>query len=72
MTKPHTTSLSTMHRIPGSTLWGKNIGFSSLETNFKKFIVYKTEMTASAEIVTEDLRLIERLFHQIKRMLLTH
>ncbi len=42
-----------------------------LKTNFNKSLVYKTGMAASAEIVTEDLRLIERLFYQIRRILLT-
>jgi len=41
---------------------------SGLKTNLKKTLVYKTGMTASAEIVTEDLKLIERLFYQIRRM----
>ncbi|MEO6684620.1 MAG: HlyD family efflux transporter periplasmic adaptor subunit, partial [Dyadobacter sp.] len=43
-----------------------------LKTNFNKTLIYKTGMAASAEIVTEDLRLIERLFYQIRKILLTH
>ena len=42
-----------------------------LKTNFNQSLSYKTGMAASAEIVTEDLRLIERLFYQIRRILLT-
>ncbi|WP_159472661.1 HlyD family efflux transporter periplasmic adaptor subunit [Dyadobacter sp. 3J3] len=43
-----------------------------LKTNFNKTLIYKTGMAASAEIVTEDLRLSERLFYQIRKILLTH
>jgi len=39
-----------------------------LKTNSNETIVYKTGMIASAEIVTEDLRLIERIFYQLKRV----
>jgi hypothetical protein len=42
-----------------------------LQTNFKKMLVYKTGMAASCEIITEDLRLIERLLYQVRRVLLT-
>ena len=40
---------------------------NGLKTSSNKRIVYKTGMTASAEIITEDLRLIERIFYQLKR-----
>lgn len=38
----------------------------SLRTTFDQTIVFKQEMTGVAEIVTQDLRLIERFFYQIK------
>ncbi len=38
-----------------------------LKTNVNKNLSYKIGMTATAEIITEDLRLIERLFYQIRR-----
>lgn len=37
-----------------------------LITTYGKEIPFQTEMTGSAEIVTEDLRLVERFFYQIK------
>ncbi len=37
-----------------------------LTTNYHKKIVYKTGMTANAEIVTEDLRLLERFFYDLR------
>ena len=37
-----------------------------LQTSYKKKIVFQQEMTGSADIVTEDLRLIERLLYQFK------
>lgn len=40
-----------------------------LITSYKKEIVFKQEMRATAEIVTEDLRLIERFFYQFSKVL---
>lgn len=40
-----------------------------LVTNYNKEIVFKQEMRAQAEIITEDLRLIERLFYQFRKAL---
>lgn len=37
-----------------------------LITSYKKQIEFKQEMRGSAEIITEDLRLVERFFYQIK------
>jgi len=39
---------------------------NGLETSYKKRIVFQQEMKGSAEIVTEDLRLIERILYQFK------
>ena len=41
---------------------------NGLETSYKKQIVFQQEMKGSAEIVTEDLRLIERILYQFKSM----
>ena len=40
-----------------------------LITSYKKEIVFKHEMKGTAEIVTEDLRLIDRFFYQVKGLL---
>lgn len=40
-----------------------------LITTYKKEIDFKQEMTGVAEIITEDLRLIERFFYQFKEVL---
>jgi len=37
-----------------------------LVTTYNKDIEFKQEMQGSAEIITEDLRLIERIFFQFK------
>lgn len=37
-----------------------------LITSYKKIIEFKQEMRGSAEIITKDLRLVERFFYQIK------
>ena len=39
-----------------------------LETSYKKEIVFQQEMSGTADIVTEDLRLIERLLYQFRDM----
>ncbi len=39
-----------------------------LKTNHNKQLTYNYGMTASAEIVTEDLRLIERIFYTIRKV----
>ena len=41
---------------------------SKLVTSYKKEIQFKQEMTANAKIITEDLRLIERFFYQLKNL----
>ena len=40
-----------------------------LITSYHKEIEFKQEMRGIAEIVTEDLRLIERFFYQFKKIL---
>jgi len=40
----------------------------TLITSYKKAIDYKQDMSGSAEIITEDLRLIERFFYQLKNV----
>jgi multidrug resistance efflux pump len=42
---------------------------SKLITSYNKEIPFRHEMSASAEIITEDLRLIERFFYQLKTVL---
>lgn len=39
---------------------------NGLETSYKKKIIFQQEMKGTAEIVTEDLRLIERILYQFK------
>lgn len=42
---------------------------NKLITTYNKEIEFKQEMQGSAEIITEDLRLIERIFYQFKELL---
>jgi multidrug resistance efflux pump len=41
---------------------------NGLQTSYKKQIIFQQEMKGSAEIVTEDLRLIERILYQFKNI----
>ena len=38
-----------------------------MTTTYKKTLTFIPEMTGQAEIITEDLRIIERIFSQFKR-----
>lgn len=40
---------------------------SGLKTTYGKSLAYKTGMTASAEIITTDSRLIDKLFYQLRK-----
>lgn len=42
---------------------------NSLQTTHAKKLIYKTGMEATGEIVTEDLRLIERVFYQLRKVI---
>jgi multidrug efflux pump subunit AcrA (membrane-fusion protein) len=42
---------------------------NGLETSYKKQIVFQQEMSGTADIVTQDLRLIERLLYQFRDIL---
>src|SRR5690554_6706936 len=63
--------------VKNSSLIPDNDGFycvdvdlpSTLVTSYNKTIEFKQEMGGTAEIVTEDLRLIERFFYQFKEVL---
>ncbi|MEL6537657.1 MAG: HlyD family efflux transporter periplasmic adaptor subunit [Bacteroidota bacterium] len=40
-----------------------------LRTTYKKNLAYRPEMSGSAQIITEDLRLIERIFNQFRALM---
>lgn len=42
---------------------------NGLTTTYKKHLEFKPEMSGTAEIVTEDLRLIERIFNQFRKIM---
>jgi hypothetical protein len=39
-----------------------------LKTSYNKHIEFKQEMQGSADIITEDLRLLERFFYQFRNL----
>jgi len=41
---------------------------NGLKTNHNRLLTYSYGMTANAEIITEDLRLIERIFYTIRKV----
>ena len=42
---------------------------NGLQTNYDKILIFKPQMQGTAEIITEDLRLLERLFYQYRGIL---
>lgn len=56
--------------VPANDFYTADIDFpEGLKTNYGKVLPVSPETRASAEIVTEELRLIERFFQPIKRVL---
>ncbi|GAB2580140.1 hypothetical protein GCM10027190_32210 [Spirosoma areae] len=41
---------------------------SGLKTTYGKQLAYKTGMSATADIITEDNRLLEKLFYQLRKV----
>ncbi|MCU0352605.1 MAG: HlyD family secretion protein [Cytophagales bacterium] len=56
-------------QIPGkdSTFLAKVVLPHGLQTNYRRKLTYKDGMTATADIVTLDVRLIEKIFYDIRR-----
>lgn len=61
--------ISTVTELPAkdSTFLAKIILPKGLKTNYGKQLVYKNGMSAIAEIITEDRRLIERFFYGFRK-----
>jgi multidrug resistance efflux pump len=55
--------------IKDSIFLGKILLPKGLVTNYGKKLTYKTGMTAQADIITEDSRLIERFFYNMRKAL---
>ena len=41
---------------------------NGLRSSYKKDLTFKPEMTGTAQIITEDLRLIERVFNSFRKL----
>jgi len=65
MLQASVTSMSAIPDEEGFYLVSANLS-SSLITSYEIEIPFRSEMQANAEIITEDLRLIERFFYQLK------
>lgn len=61
-------SISTIPDVEGNYLVDAELP-KKLVTNYAKTIPFQNEMTGSAEIITEDLRLIERFFYRVRNIL---
>ena len=59
--------------IPSDNTYMAEVEFpEGLKTNYNKQIKFSQEMQGSAEIITADIRLIERLFNPIKSLFKKH
>jgi len=55
--------------VPKDNLYAIEITLpQGLKTSYNKNLVFKQEMQGNAEIITEDLRLMERVFYQLKSL----
>ncbi len=64
-------TIATLSQVPGrdSTFLAKVHLPAGLRTHYGKAIVYRSGIQATGEVVTEDLRLLERLLYQFRRAL---
>jgi multidrug resistance efflux pump len=52
--------------VPKNNAYAIEVEFNNrLKTTFNKTLEFRQEMQGSAEIITEDLRLVERIFYQV-------
>ena len=64
--------ISSISLIPGEGKYWVTIELpDQLLTNQKKSLSFKHQLTGSTEIITEDLRLLERFFYQFRKLLRT-
>ena len=55
--------------LPSQETYTVEVGLSNqLTTTFKKKIELNSELSGTAEVITEDLRLLERVFYQIRKI----
>ncbi|MEM6814916.1 MAG: HlyD family efflux transporter periplasmic adaptor subunit [Bacteroidota bacterium] len=62
--------VSKMASIPNQNMYQVEVKLvNGLTTSYNKQLEYSPEMAATAEVITEDLRLLERLFNSIRSIL---
>jgi multidrug resistance efflux pump len=55
--------------LPSQETYAVEVGLpNQLTTTFKKKIELKSELSGTAEVITEDLRLLERVFYQLRKL----
>jgi multidrug efflux pump subunit AcrA (membrane-fusion protein) len=55
--------------LPSQETYAVEVGLpNQLTTTFKKKIELKSELSGTAEVITEDLRLLERVFYQLRKI----
>ena len=56
--------------VPEDKTWTLGIQIpNQLKTSYNKELTFKNGMTGQAEIITDDIRLIERFFNPLKSMI---
>jgi HlyD family secretion protein len=59
-------TVKNMALVPKNNTYAIEVEFyNGLKTTFNKTLEFRQELQGSAEIITEDLRLIERIFYQL-------
>ena len=63
-------NISSISLVPRESMYLLEIELpNGLVTNYKKHIEFKQEMEGTADVVTEDLRLLERIFYKLRKIL---
>jgi multidrug resistance efflux pump len=64
-------TVTSVSRVPREANYAVEVAVPAiLRTSFGKNLEFRQEMQGTAEIVTEDLRLLERIFYQIRKLLM--
>ena len=67
--KCHKGKIISISQVPRNNQYAVDVEFANgLITSYKKQLDYKQEMQGTADIVTTDLRLFQRIFNQIRSL----
>jgi multidrug resistance efflux pump len=60
--------INKVSQIPADGLYAIEVNLDGMQTSYQKDLDFKQEMEGSAQIITKDLRLIERIFNMCRNL----